>query len=163
MRHVLGMAKSSLDLKGAKAQKLELDFLRLAYAVQQLRQRGDPAQGYLLVLGSEIAARVSAWAAKYGTGDAVSCIVHRLPRSSRARLTKEKGRNKAGMVAGTLGRNAADRSSAAVGRGIGEAALREAIVAAERGVREAGPERSVPLGVHWDFYGLVEGESSRVA
>ena len=36
MKHVLGMAKSHLNLNGAKREKLELDYLRLAYAVKDL-------------------------------------------------------------------------------------------------------------------------------
>jgi hypothetical protein len=30
MKHIFGMAKSSLDLRGAKSRSLELDFLRLS-------------------------------------------------------------------------------------------------------------------------------------
>lgn len=61
MKHVLGMAKSHLDLKGAKGPKLELDFLRLVYAVKELRARGDQANGYLLVMEEDIASRVKSW------------------------------------------------------------------------------------------------------
>ena len=31
MKHILGMAKSNLDLSGAKASKLELDYLRIVH------------------------------------------------------------------------------------------------------------------------------------
>ena len=48
--HILGMAKSSLTLKGAKASKLELDFFKLAFAVSVLRTSGEQAIGYLQVL-----------------------------------------------------------------------------------------------------------------
>jgi len=33
MKHILGMAKSFEDLKGARSPILELDYLRLVYAV----------------------------------------------------------------------------------------------------------------------------------
>ena len=39
MKHILGMAKSNLNLRGAKAQKLELDYLRLIYAVKGIREK----------------------------------------------------------------------------------------------------------------------------
>ena len=37
MKHILGMVKRNLDMKGAKGPKLELDFLRLVYAVKDNR------------------------------------------------------------------------------------------------------------------------------
>jgi len=46
MKHILGMAKSFLDLKGVKSQKLELYYLRLVYAVKDLR-KGRDDQRYL--------------------------------------------------------------------------------------------------------------------
>lgn len=62
MKHVFGMAKSSLDLRGGKGRNLELDFLRLVYAVQHFQRAGDLAQGYLVVLGDGMSQRVKAWA-----------------------------------------------------------------------------------------------------
>ena len=50
MKHVLGMVKSQLDLRGAKSQKLELDYLRLIYAVKKIRKQKDNAMGYLAAL-----------------------------------------------------------------------------------------------------------------
>lgn len=52
--HVFGMAKSSLDLLGAKRQKLELDFLRLVYACQHYQANGCQAFGYLAVTSAAI-------------------------------------------------------------------------------------------------------------
>ena len=54
MKHILGMAKSHLDLRGAKAPKLELDYLHLIYAVKEIREKGESAQGYLVVMTEEI-------------------------------------------------------------------------------------------------------------
>ena len=68
MKHVLGMAKSALDLRGAKGPKLELDYLRLLYAVKELRKRGDNAQGYLIVLTEPIHERTRQWENKYLAG-----------------------------------------------------------------------------------------------
>ena len=50
MKHVLRMVKSQLDLRGAKSQKLELAYLRLVYAVKEIKKQGDNALGYLVVL-----------------------------------------------------------------------------------------------------------------
>jgi hypothetical protein len=65
MKHVLGMAKSFLNLEGARSQKLELDYLRLIYAVKEIRKRGDSALGYLVVLTPQIGIRLKQWENKY--------------------------------------------------------------------------------------------------
>jgi len=65
VKHVFGMAKSHLDLKGAKGPKLELDFLRLVYVIKDFRSKGKQATGYMAVLTDQIAQRVNGWAHKY--------------------------------------------------------------------------------------------------
>jgi hypothetical protein len=63
--HILGMAKSSLTLKGAKAPKLELDFFKLAFAVAAFRAVGEQAIGYLQVLALPARDRALGWDACY--------------------------------------------------------------------------------------------------
>ena len=155
MKHVFGMAKSSLDFKGAKAPKLELDFLRLAYVVANYRRAGEEAQGYLLVLGPEIQARVGIWIAKYGASDSVACISHTITDSERKGLALEKVSNVAGMVAGAQGKEPGRQSDATLGHELGERALRAAILAAEPLVNDLTSAGDLPLGIRWDFYGVV--------
>jgi hypothetical protein len=163
MKHIFGMAKSSLDLRGAKAQKLELDFLRLAYAVDHYRRCGEEAQGYLLVLGPELQTRVAAWTRKYGAADSVRCICHSVTTAEHAALALEKTANVAGMIAGARGEGAGSQSDANVGHELGEAALQKVIRAAEPDVEERTVARDLPFGIRWDFYGLVRSQSDHVA
>lgn len=155
VKHIFGMAKSSLDLNGAKAQKLELDFLRLAYAVDHYRRCGEEAQGYLLVLGPALQARVVAWTRKYGASDAVRCVCHSVSSSELDALGVEKAANIAGMIAGTRGEDARSQSAATFGHSLGEQALQSAIRAAEPGVEDRTNGPALPFGIRWDFYGVV--------
>jgi hypothetical protein len=154
MKHILGMAKSNLDLRGAKGLKLELDLLRLVYAVKELRSRvREEAQGYLLVMTQGIAERAMSWMQKYEAGDAVVVVEAGLSHGDLAALRAEKNRNVAGMVAGTLGEVVGDQSDAALGKRLGEKELRNLIISKEPGANEITDERKFPFGVRWDFYG----------
>lgn len=155
MKHILGIAKSHLDLKGAKAPKLELDYLRLIYAVKEIRKQGDSAQGYLVVMTDGILTRVRQWEYKYQGNACVKVLSVSLPSRVRCTLESEKTRNLAGMVAGATGGKASGRSSADTGRNIGEAALIEVILGLEPSVRRVRDENRFPLGIRWDFYGVV--------
>jgi len=156
MRHILGMAKSFLDLKGARSPKLELDYLRLVYAVKDLRKSGDGAQGYLVVLTPEISECVKRWENKYRGKDCVTVIDISLPNPIKNRLKLEKENNKAGMVAGATGGKARGRSSANLGRQTGEYALTDAILELEPRVKQIRDENKFPCYVRWDFYGTVD-------
>jgi hypothetical protein len=157
MKHVLGMAKSNLDLKGAKGPKLELDLLRLVYAVKELRQRGDQAKGYLLVMTEDIAKRTESWIQKYQAGDTVVVAVAKLSPDSQEALEIEKKNNVTGMLAGSLGNTVGSRSDAALGKRLGERALRSRIMGDEPEIQEITDKSAFPLGIHWDFYGQSEG------
>lgn len=156
MKHILGMAKSHLDLRGAKAQKLELDYLRLVYAVKEIRRKGDSAQGYLIVVTEEILNRVRQWEYKYQGNGCVELFSATLPGHERRTLESEKASNLAGMVAGAIGEKTGGRSNADKGRSIGENALVEIILRLEPSVQRLKDENRFPLGIRWDFYGLVE-------
>lgn len=72
--YVLGMAKSSLCLKGGKASKLEFDFFKLVFAVNNLRVSGEQVVGYLKVLSLIARERGENWVDKFLTGDAVVAL-----------------------------------------------------------------------------------------
>ncbi len=116
--HVLGMAKSSLCLKGAKASKLELDFFKLAFAVAKLRASGDEAVGYLLVLSTAARERAVGWVTKYQTGDAVVVLYTAPDDAELVALAAEKARNAAGLLA-TPDAERAELSLASLGRELG--------------------------------------------
>jgi len=153
VKHVLGMAKSHFDLKGAKGPKLELDFLRLVYTVKELRARGHGAIGYLLVMEKVIATRIDYWIKKYQAGDTVVIEVAELSSDEQEVLQAEKKSNVAGMIAGSLGRTVGKRSNAELGKQVGEGALRSLVMSREPGVKEIKDESTFPFGIRWDFYG----------
>ena len=155
MKHILGMAKSHLDLRGAKGPKLELDYLRLVYAVREMRKQGHSAQGYLVVMTDEILNRVRQWEYKYRGKECVEVLSVPLPSRARRTLENEKARNLAGMVAGSTGGKAGVRSNADTGRNTGETALTEIILRLEPSVQRVRDENRFPLGIRWDFYGVV--------
>lgn len=153
MKHILGMAKRNLDLDGAKGPKLELDYLRLVYAVNELRRRGEDAKGYLLVMTENIANRVATWQEKYQATDAVMVKVAPLTGEQRSALKAEVQANTAGMIAGTLGEDVAGKSNATVGGNFGEELLKQVIEVNEPGVLRNMNEREYPFKIRWDYYG----------
>lgn len=153
MKHIIGMAKRSLDLAGAKGPKLELDYLRLIYAVNELRRTGVGAQGYLLVMNDNIAKRVSIWQGKYQAGDAVVVIVAKLTDEQLSALKAEVQANTAGMIAGTLGEDVDGKSNATFGGQLGEEQLQYFIEENEPGVLRNMNETEYPFKIRWDYYG----------
>jgi hypothetical protein len=156
MKHILGMAKSSLDLNGARRPKLELDYLRLVYAVKEIRKKGDSAQGYLVVLTPQIVDSVKGWQHKYEGDSCVSVIDLSLPGDVWKKLVKEKEDNLKGMVAGSTGGRALGRSNSDTGRETGENGLKSAILRLEPKTKQVKDESAFPFGVHWDFYGVID-------
>lgn len=161
--HVLGMAKSSLNLKGAKEQKLELDFLRLAYAVRELREAGEEAIGYLLVLVPDIARTATGWCEKYTTGEGVVILCEPIEGETLEALLKEKADNALGLLQ-PLDFDQANRalSLANIGKELGERALQKVIESRHNGIsslHEKTSREQLPLQVNWDYYGTLPTEN----
>jgi hypothetical protein len=153
MKHVFGMAKRCLSLNGANAQKVELDYLRLVYAVKELRRESHEAKGYLLVMTPAIAKRTERWLAKYNAGDAVEVIVPELTEEMKSIIKIEIINNIDGMIAGTIGEDVAGRADATPGCLIGERLLSEWIEQHETGISRQNNEKLFPLRIRWDYYG----------
>jgi hypothetical protein len=152
--HVLGMAKSSLDLRGAKAPKLELDFLRLAYAVRDLREAGEEAVGYLMVLVPKVAKAVERWQDKYSSGEGVVVLCKELEGENLESLIKEKADNAIGFIIDRQFDEAErELSLADLGKKLGETALHQEISARHPGLISS---QSFPLGIQWDYYGTLD-------
>ncbi|MFC2019153.1 hypothetical protein ACFLU4_04260 [Chloroflexota bacterium] len=149
------MAKSNLDLRGAKGPKLELDYLRLVFAIKEIRKQGDSAQGYLVVMTDEILNRAKKWEYKYKGEEFVTLTTASLSNQTKRTLENEKTRNTEGMVAGASGGNADGLSNADNGRDIGEGALSHIIAQMEPNVQRIRDESKFPLGIRWDFYGSI--------
>ncbi|MFD2719939.1 hypothetical protein ACFST9_14520 [Hymenobacter monticola] len=161
--HVFGMAKSSLDLLGAKRQKLELDFLRLVYACQHYQANGCQAFGYLAVTSTAIEQQVAKWAKKYLVPPGlVQLVVPKLSDVEQQSLLAEKGRNRLGNLAKADAAVLLKDADGSFGRDLLEAALESSILdqhaalrvleqhAAIRGSAAVG---GYPMGVQWDYYG----------
>jgi hypothetical protein len=155
LKHVLGMAKRHIDLNGAKGPKLELDYLRLVYAVGRLRTSSQRAQGYLVVLTPEIRATTSRWRTKYEAGESVTVLVAPLTAGEGAAIKLEVAANTKGMIAGSTGAAVSGRSSAEAGGAIVEDHLVNLIAANEPGVVRITERRLFPLSINWDYYGHV--------
>ena len=148
------MAKSSLDLRGAKGPKLELDFLRLAYVVRDIRAAGGNAVGYLAVLDSRVAATASTWIEKYQSGDAVIVLMCELGMRDHEMLKGEKSDNARGFLPDAGIRNLERKLAIAdLGREFGERALQRAIEERHPGILSCPKP---PFGIQWDYYGILQ-------
>ena len=155
MKHILGMAKSHLDFKGAKSPKLELDYLRLVYAITAMRKQGDNAQGYFVVMADEMLSRISKWECNYRGKEYVEVVSASLNGHVSHTLENNKTVNLTRVVVSTIWDKSADRSITNVGRDIGEGILTEIIERLEPNVQRVRDENRFPLGIRWDFYGVV--------
>ena len=155
--HILGMAKSSLDLRGAKATKLELDYLRLLYAVERIQAQGGEAIGYLMVLSEKVAESAKEnLVAKYGNNPAVSIIWSKPAKKGLKKLLAEKA-DQAGSLLLKKRINQAEKelSVAKLGKELGETALLAQIAILHPGVQ---PSEDLPLSIQWDYCGIVRTE-----
>ena len=156
--HVLGMAKSCLDLRGAKAAKLELDFFKLLVAVERIIRDGGMAQGYLLVFTKEIETTVNGWRKKYAAGNLVRALPACLDSATLAILRQEKaGHAAALLLKGEITQAEKELSVAAQGKELGESHLRHLIEMAHPGIQclPAKSPAQMPLNTAWDYYGTV--------
>lgn len=144
------MAKSPLDLRGAKARNLRLDVELLARGLAYLRSSGYQAVGYLLVLTDDVARRARGWDV-VANDPQLEVVIAELSDDDFEAVRVEKIRNAAGTASG----NPTD-SIAHLGQSLAEQALHDAINA-----RHPGVQRSFdppPLNVRWDFFGVAPAE-----
>jgi|GEM_PF-583853 len=161
--HVLGMAKSCLDLRGANAPKLELDFLRLVSAIRDFEEIGEEAVGYLIVLDERVEARANSWRAKYGIGEKIVVQKADLHNIQFEALQEEKARHAIGMLQKYLFHEVEKELSVAeLGKQLGESALSQKIETEHRGIAPLHtklPRTELPLQVAWDYYGTLPIEN----
>lgn len=152
--HVLGMAKSSLDLLGAKRQKLELDYLRLVYACQHYQAQGYHAFGYLAVTSTIIEQQVQKWAAKYLVPvGLVQLVIPTLSDVEHQGLLAEKSRNRLGNLAKADAAVLVKDADGSLGRDLLEAALQSHILEQHPALQEGAVVGANPMGIRWDYYG----------
>ena len=152
MKHIIGMAKSYLDLRGSKTRNLELDFLLLALAVNKSRSPNSDAHGVLLVLDEKVWRRADGWREKHGVANDIEVVLAKPTAAEMEVLRMEKAANAQGNT-----RNSKPEDASAVKSGaIAEAYLLAEIQKRFPGVREQRPELPHLACISWDFYGVVD-------
>jgi len=146
VKHVFGTAFPRVDLTPAGVGELELQFLRMAYAVHRKARSGDGAVGYFVVLRQETRERALRLKAGYEVGDRVRVVFAELLVSEMTALAE---------AAETAERTGDVAAAAMVGRAIGLDALRREVAAGEPGVVESDTDAAGPFGLVWDYYGTV--------
>jgi hypothetical protein len=148
INEIIGMAKSYLNLKGAKAPCLELDFFKLAYAVKNSANM----VGFILVLTSDIEKRVNGWISKYETGVSIKPVLVELTQQERTHLMNEKEANRKGTNKSRLD-NKSEESIACYGSSLCEQKLNNKIMMDYPYITRINNKQYYPLNINWDFYG----------
>jgi len=162
-RIILGMAKSAMNLKGAKARGLRLDLLEMIYAVKDIKQSNGDAHGYLCVFNNDIKEQLEIWKYGYKGGSDITIFVPPLTTTEIAQMVKEKSDNNLGNA--LPGKQNNELSTAVISGTIMEVHLKSEIQRKEPGVidtkqlminlSQGNIKAALPLGVDWDFYGVV--------
>ena len=147
MSHILGVASPCLSVRDSRTSALELDFLRLSYAVAHLNSKGEAAHGYIAVLRQEIRDAVLGLQSRYGVGEEVSVVFASLLVTDMTRLAEAAGPSDADGVS---------EAEAFVARDIALNTLRREIADRESGAVEKTADGALPFGVEWDYYGVVQ-------
>ncbi|MBN1855705.1 MAG: hypothetical protein JW846_01975 [Dehalococcoidia bacterium] len=150
MRHVLGIASAALAAGDPAFRTLELDFLRLAYAVAHLNAKGDDTCGYIVVLRQEIRDVLRRLRAKYEVGDGVNIVFASLLVSDMTRLSDASDLLQSDDSSGA-GRD--------IAREVALSSLRREVFDREPCVEELVSTVTLPFDVAWDFYGVVRDDS----
>ncbi|MBI2849703.1 MAG: hypothetical protein HYX80_01510 [Chloroflexi bacterium] len=156
MKHLLAMVKPFPDCKGHKASMIELDYLRLIYAVGEMRRQCEDAQGYFVVIADEIPRRMSKWEHAYQGNRCVEMISTSPASYVRHPAGNEKTANLSGMVTAAILDKSGRQSYSSIRRSIEDCILAETILALEPNVQRIRDESRFPLGIRWDYYGVVE-------
>jgi len=153
LKHVL--ATAYLNTRGHKTQKAELDYLRLVYAITNIRKEGGDAQGYFIVIAEEIPHQLSKWEHDYRAKQSVKLISALPSNYYNNSVGKRKMTDLSGIVATAILDKNPHRSNSAIRQSIQDGILDEMIIALEPHIQQIKDESRFPLGVRWDYYGVV--------
>jgi hypothetical protein len=156
LKHILGMVKPYPDVKGRQALQFELDYLRLVYAVGEMKKQGENAQGYFIVIGDGIPNRMAKWEHDYRGKRCVE-LISTLPTSYLGHtIEKEKSTDLSGMVTAAILGKTARLSDSTVRRNIEDYVIGSTILALEPRVQQIKDESRFPMGIRWDYYGVAD-------
>jgi hypothetical protein len=150
------MLKPYADLQNANGPKIELDYLRLVYAVSEIRKWGDNAQGYFVLTDAGMLNRLSQLEHDYRGETYAKVLRVSLDSYLRHAEQTEKTELLSGIVRTAI-LDTGDRSSAiTIRRRMREFVLTETILGLEPDVRPVTDEGRFPFRIRWDYYGIVE-------
>jgi hypothetical protein len=152
--YIFGMAKSSLNLIGAKRQKLELDYLRLAYACQHYQKLGHHAHGFLAVATAAIKEQAKQWETTYKVpSEMVKVIAVDLEPEEIAQLAHYQSLNRMAMSGALDKATAARHADATYGRQLVENRLMLAVQGIYPGVAFEPDCPDPEMCISWDLFG----------
>ncbi len=136
-----------MSMRDSCASAIELDFLRLSYAVAYLNSKGGDTHGYIAVLRQEIRDAAQGLQGRYGVGETVNIVFASLLVTDMTRLAE---------AAGSSHDDGVPEAEESVARDIALNALRREIAAREPDAVEKTADGALPFGVEWDYYGVVQ-------
>lgn len=151
--YILGMAKSFLDLAGAKKEKLELDFLKILYAIKA-RKENEQVIGYMAVVKSDVdlEAKIESWKSKYSTSPVPIKVFSLDDKEKIEQLKREKNKNKVG-----INKNSKEYSEAKEGKEILERFLKKSIED-ELKITIQNRKEDKLFEIEWDYYLKLENK-----
>lgn len=155
MKHILGITTSYSSPKNYL--DCELDYLRLAYAIKEIRSQGEQAQGYIVVLSPAMVEHVKQWESHYQSKDCVKVIYGSLSIGDMAKIQEEQDtiHGLASFLLGAPQGKGSNNSGINHQQGIAQRALEKAIYESEPKIKQSSDDTTFPLGILWDFYGVV--------
>lgn len=143
------MAKSCMNLKSGQSKSLELDYLRILYAMQKLGK--DKVKGYFMVGGDNIRKRMITWDIKYKAEGCIAVLVPKLTSREKELIRKEKAKNAKGISGKNAKEAAANKS---------EKLFEDKLVAAISQIypkaKRISDTKYFPFGIRWDYCAKVD-------
>jgi hypothetical protein len=151
------MVRPCLDFEGDGVQKVELDYLRLIYAVSELRkQHGDDAEGYVVAVTNEMLNRFTHLERDYHGKEYAQLLSVSLESYLRQTGRSKKTEVLSGIVRAAVLEKGDGRVAGAIHRAMREFILRETISGLEPDVQQIKDKDKFPFRIRWDYYGIVE-------
>lgn len=148
--------KPHLDFQGARRPKFELDYLRLIYAVSEIRKQGEDAQGYFVVTAPSMLRRMSQIEHEYRGKNYAEVLSVSLGGYLMRIAPTEKAEILSGIVRAAALDTSAGSLATSIHSSMREFILAETILGLESNVQQVKDESRFPFCIRWDYYGVVE-------
>ena len=152
------MVQPELDSPGARVRKAELDYLRLIYAVSQIRKQGGNAQGYFVVTDSGMLRRLNQMERAYRGREYATILEVSLNGYLKRAGQAGKTEILSGMVKDAVTEKE-DGGAPGIRRRMREFILAETMLDLEPSVQQVKEEDKFPFGIRWHYYGMAVEKS----